>query len=150
MQLHILNTVSAQLAEQLAETWARSFSVLPRKGAYDNHPTNACIKSCILLYLEISTTPTTPLNPVLTYIMTVTLQPNLVASTASAPIAPFSVTKGDESFTIREARRDELDAIGWAAGQAFIDDAVVHYMAGSKKVSVNSSRTLVLKCVYSI
>lgn len=76
--------------------------------------------------------------------MTLTPQPDLVASTASAPIAPFSTTKGDESFTIREARRDEFDAIAWAAGEAFIDDALVHYMAGSKKVCVGSLRTLFL------
>lgn len=82
--------------------------------------------------------------------MTVIPQPDLVASTASAPIAPFSTTKGDESFTIREARRDELDVIAWAAGEAFIDDALVHYMAGSKKVCVGSTRTSLFLVLISV
>ncbi|KAE9395831.1 hypothetical protein BT96DRAFT_137378 [Gymnopus androsaceus JB14] len=57
----------------------------------------------------------------------------MMTITSDHPSAPFSVTKGTESFTIREARRDELDAIGWAAAEAFINDAVVHYIAGAKK-----------------
>ncbi|KAJ3848024.1 hypothetical protein EV368DRAFT_87069 [Lentinula lateritia] len=48
-------------------------------------------------------------------------------------LAPFSATKGAECFIIREARRDELKTIGWAAAEAFIHDAIAHYFSGTTK-----------------
>lgn len=54
--------------------------------------------------------------------------------------APFSITRGTELFTIREAQPNELDAISWAAGEAFIDDVMTHYFAGSKKVCISLSK----------
>lgn len=62
----------------------------------------------------------------------------LLSTSASVLIAPFSILKG--TFTIREARPNELDAISWAAGEAFIDDVMTHYFAGSKKVCVSLSK----------
>ncbi|KAJ4463465.1 hypothetical protein C8R41DRAFT_155248 [Lentinula lateritia] len=48
-------------------------------------------------------------------------------------LAPFSATKGAECFIIREAQRDELKTIGWAAAEAFIHDAIAHYFSGTTK-----------------
>ncbi|KIK50968.1 hypothetical protein GYMLUDRAFT_50876 [Collybiopsis luxurians FD-317 M1] len=56
--------------------------------------------------------------------------PNL---SVNGSIAPFTVTKGNETFTIREARREDLQAIGWAAAEAFINDAMAYYLSGTTK-----------------
>ena len=57
---------------------------------------------------------------------------------------PFSVTKGKKVFTIRYARKDELEAIGWAAAEAFIDDPLTHFFGGATKVSFFIENILVL------
>ncbi|KAF5363124.1 hypothetical protein D9757_011710 [Collybiopsis confluens] len=46
---------------------------------------------------------------------------------------PFTVTKGTETFTVREARRDELGDIGWVAAEAFINNAMAYYFSGTTK-----------------
>ncbi|KAJ3821900.1 hypothetical protein F5880DRAFT_1578889 [Lentinula raphanica] len=78
----------------------------------------------------------------------------MLEQASTSNVAPFTVTKGSEIFTIREARRDELDIIGWTAAEAFIDDAMAHYYSGTTKpLSVEDKtdmRTLydLYRCVY--
>ncbi|KAJ3717247.1 hypothetical protein DFJ43DRAFT_1100085 [Lentinula guzmanii] len=67
----------------------------------------------------------------------------MLRQSTSLDVAPFTVTKGTEAFMIREARLDELEAIGWVAAEAFINDTMAHYLSSATKpMSITSKADL--------
>ncbi|KAE9401792.1 hypothetical protein BT96DRAFT_991796 [Gymnopus androsaceus JB14] len=59
---------------------------------------------------------------------------------------PFEITREGQTFLIRQARNEDLENMAWVAAEAFLDDMMMNYIAGTtESFMLPGGRTIVVE-----